>query len=115
MQQALLREDSFLFYTIHTVYYCFVIRVGVDIRGKEEDTKVNYKFKKEVLHPISSAYLHENVKHIRIIRLFLNFTSNKCVYMQNIALPSIQFSNGQSIFSKPFTVTNISSFNFLAL
>ena len=47
MQQALLREDSFLFYTIRTVYYCFVIRVGVDIRGKEEDTKVNYKFKKE--------------------------------------------------------------------
>lgn len=47
MQQALLREDSFLFYTIHTVYYCFVIRVGVDICGKEKDTKLNYKFKKD--------------------------------------------------------------------
>lgn len=98
MQQALLREDSFLFYTIHTVYYCFVIRVGVDIRGKEEDTKVNYKFKKEVLHPISSAYLHENVKHIRIIRLFLNSTSNKCVYMQNIALPSTSLAMGRVSF-----------------
>lgn len=37
MQQALLREDSFLFY-ITCVYYCFVIRV--DIREKEKDTKL---------------------------------------------------------------------------
>lgn len=76
MQQALLREDSFLFY-ITCVYYCFVIRV--DIREKREGYKIVNSSEKEVMSDFISASPHENREaYTNIIRtgnFFLNSTS----------------------------------------